>query len=70
LWPLSRKNAPKQFGKIIGDKTMLQLAVANFFLILPGKIFTSQLVKKYEDNVKSQLPELPNLNVLVEPENA
>ncbi|MBI3887553.1 hypothetical protein HY310_00610 [Candidatus Microgenomates bacterium] len=31
LWPLSRKNAPKQFGKIIGDKTMLQLAVDKLF---------------------------------------
>ena len=27
LWPLSRKNSPKQFGKILGDKSTLQLAV-------------------------------------------
>ena len=27
LWPLSRKNTPKQFEKIVGDKSTLQLAV-------------------------------------------
>ena len=27
LWPLSRKNAPKQFGKIIGEQSTLQQAV-------------------------------------------
>ncbi len=27
LWPLSRKKSPKQFEKIIGDKSTLQLAV-------------------------------------------
>ncbi len=27
LWPLSRKSKPKQFGKIIGDQSMLQIAV-------------------------------------------
>ncbi len=26
LWPLSRKNTPKQFEKVIGDKSTLQLA--------------------------------------------
>jgi len=27
LWPLSRKNQPKQFGKIIGDKSTIQETV-------------------------------------------
>jgi len=27
LWPLSRRHTPKQFEKIIGDKSTLQLAV-------------------------------------------
>ena len=27
LWPMSRKSTPKQFEKIIGDKTMMQIAV-------------------------------------------
>ena len=28
LWPLSRKKSPKQFEKIVGDKSTLQLAAA------------------------------------------
>ncbi|MCX8009394.1 MAG: sugar phosphate nucleotidyltransferase, partial [Patescibacteria group bacterium] len=28
LWPLSRKKSPKQFEKIIGEQSTLQLAVA------------------------------------------
>ena len=31
LWPLSRKNTPKQFEKIVGDKSMLQIAVNKLF---------------------------------------
>ena len=27
LWPLSRRNSPKQFEKIIGDKSTLQLSI-------------------------------------------
>ena len=27
LWPLSRKKSPKQFEKIVGEKSTLQLAV-------------------------------------------
>lgn len=27
LWPLSRKNSPKQFEKIIGDKSTLQQTI-------------------------------------------
>jgi len=26
LWPLSRRNSPKQFEKVIGNKSTLQLA--------------------------------------------
>ena len=31
LWPLSRKTTPKQFEKIIGDESMLQIAVRQLF---------------------------------------
>lgn len=68
LWPLSRKNAPKQFGKIIGDKTMLQLAVAKLFPDFSWKDVFISTGKAYAENVHEQLPDLPKENVLVEPE--
>lgn len=68
LWPLSRKETPKQFGKIIGDKTMLQIAVTK---LLPDfrweDIYISTGVN-YSSQVKKQLPELPVSNILIEPQ--
>ncbi len=68
LWPLSRKNAPKQFEKIIGDKTMLQITVDKLFPTFSWKDIYISTGEHYADHVKAQLPELPKENVLVEPE--
>ncbi len=68
LWPLSRKNAPKQFGKIIGNKTMLQIAVGKLFPDFSWEDVYISTGKHYGENVKEQLPELPSTNIIVEPE--
>ncbi len=68
LWPLSRKNAPKQFGKIIGNKTMLQIAVGKLFPDFSWENVYISTGKHYGENVKEQLPELPSANIIVEPE--
>ena len=68
LWPLSRKNAPKQFGKIIGDKTMLQIAVSKLFPDFSWNDVYISTGKHYEEQVREQLMELPRDNVIVEPE--
>lgn len=68
LWPLSRKNSPKQFGKIVGDKSTLQLAVER---VLPISSFHDIYIstgKQYFDIIKKQLPELPEENIIIEPE--
>ena len=67
LWPLSRKNAPKQFGKIIGEKTMLQIAVGKLFPDFSWDDVYISTSKDYAENVYEQLPDLPRGNVLVEP---
>src|SRR5579859_2036522 len=68
LWPLSRKNAPKQCGKIIGDKSMLQIAVSKLFPDFSWKDVFISTGKHYAENVQDQLPELPSNNLIVEPE--
>ena len=40
LWPLSRKKSPKQFEKIVGDKSTLQLAVERLIPDFPLRIYT------------------------------
>ncbi len=68
LWPLSRKNTPKQFEKIIGDKSTLQLAVDRLQPdFKPEDIYIST-GKKYEDIVRSHLPQIPPENFIFEPE--
>ncbi len=67
LWPLSRKNNPKQFEKILGDKSTLQLAVDR---LQPDFAFEDIYIatgKRYEEIVRKQLPEIPNKNFIFEP---
>jgi len=67
LWPLSRKNSPKQFEKILGDKSTLQLAV---YRLRPDFAFEDIHIatgKKYEKVVREQLPQIPAKNFIFEP---
>lgn len=68
LWPLSRKNTPKQFGNIVGDKSMLQIAVSKLFPDFTWDDIYISTGKDYKDVVKTQLPDLPEDHVIVEPE--
>lgn len=67
LWPLSRKNTPKQFEKITDDKSMLQIAVSK---VLPdfdwNDIYISTNVQ-YKDILRKQFPEIPEANLIFEP---
>ncbi len=67
LWPLSRKNTPKQFSNIIGDKSMLQIAVSKLFPDFTWEDIYISTGKEYKNIVKTQLPNLPEKNILVEP---
>lgn len=68
LWPLSRRNTPKQFGKLIGDKSTLQLAVERITaLVKPSDIFISS-GKAYKNVLGEQLPQIPSENFILEPE--
>lgn len=68
LWPLSRRKSPKQFEKIIGDKSTLQLAVER---LLPDFEYSDIYISTnllYSDIVKKQLPKIPVSNFFFEPE--
>src|SRR5579872_5836022 len=68
LWPLSRKNAPKQFEKIIGEKTMLQITVGKLFPTFGWDDVYISTGAHYAEHVAQQLPELSRDHILVEPE--
>lgn len=67
LWPLSRKNTPKQFEKILGDKSTLQLAVDRLQPDFPWKDIFVATGAAYQDTVRKQLPELEKEHVIGEP---
>ena len=58
LWPISRKNSPKQFGLLMGDKSTLQMAVDRVRSFGLDNIFISTN-EIYVDLVKTQIPDLP-----------
>ncbi len=67
LWPLSRKSTPKQFEKIVGDQSMLQIAVHKLTPVYKWEDIYISTSAEYEDLVRSQLPKLPKQNIILEP---
>ena len=51
LWPLSRKNTPKQFGKLIGEQSTLQQAVERLSPEFSPEDIYIATGKRYEDIV-------------------
>ncbi len=69
LWPLSRANHPKQFLKILDQKSLLQQTVNRFKKFIPPKNIFVISNKKYKNELKKQLKSLvPTSNIIFEPE--
>lgn len=67
LWPLSRKNSPKQFSPLIGEKSSIQQAVERLRQVTaPEKIFVGTN-QRYKNILLEQLPEIPEHNFILEP---
>lgn len=67
LWPLSRKNSPKQFGKIIGTQSTLQQAVERLLPEFEASDIYIATGEQYKDLVTEQLPTIPKDNFIFEP---
>ncbi len=68
LWPLSRKKSPKQFEKIIGDKSTLQHAVERLMPEFKPKDIYISTNLLYKHIVTEQLNYIPEENFFFEPE--
>lgn len=67
LWPLSRKRTPKQFEKIIGDRSTLQQTVDRLILTFPPSDIFIATGSHYEKLVLEQLPQIAKENFIFEP---
>lgn len=66
MWPMSRQATPKQFEKLIDDKSTLQLAVERLTPeFAPEDIYISTGAR-YTDIVAKQLPQIPRENIIGE----
>ena len=67
LWPLSRKKSPKQFEKIIGEQSTLQLAATRLQPDFTWEDLYVSTGKSYVGIVQKQLDKIPPNHVVGEP---
>jgi mannose-1-phosphate guanylyltransferase len=68
LWPKSRNETPKQFLKILGDETMIQVTASRITEIVPWERIIVVTNELYKNEVYKQLPKIPKENVIAEPQ--
>jgi len=69
LWPLSRQHKPKQFQKLISEKTMFQETferISSMFSIEDIYVSTNEY---YLGEIKKEIPSLVDKNIILEPAN-
>lgn len=67
LWPLSRVAQPKQFQKLISNRTMLQETIERLNFLKPKDIYIATN-KEYETIVRQQTSKIiPKENIIIEP---
>lgn len=67
MWPMSRKEKPKQFQKLVGDRTMFQQTVQRIKKGFSAKDIFVSTGKEYAKLVREQAPEIPPQNIIIEP---
>lgn len=67
LWPKSKTNTPKQFLKILGNETMIQMTASRIIKLLPWERIIVVSNEKYKNEVSKQLPKVPKENIISEP---
>lgn len=68
MWPMSRKDKPKQFQPLVGKESMFQQAVRRIKKGFPIKDVYVVTGRQYVGLVVQQAPDLPLENVIIEPE--
>lgn len=67
FWPSSRNAKPKQFLKLLGEKTMIQYTIDRIKPLIAAENILIVTNDQYVDLVREQLPEIPSDNIIGEP---
>ncbi len=68
LWPMSRDNLPKQFQKIIGNKSLFRICLEGLLEEFPPEDILISTKKQYEEIAIKDAPEIPKKNYIIEPD--
>ena len=69
FWPMSTPELPKQFVDILGTgRTLIQMTVDRFLPICPADHIWVVTGRRYVSLVKEQLPQIPEDQIIAEPE--
>ena len=69
LYPLSRSSKPKQFLKVINEKSFLQNTVDRVTPLIKKENIYVVTNKDYENKIKDELDNINQDNIFTEPEN-
>ncbi len=67
LWPLSRKDLPKQMQKFISDKTLINETVERLTGFIPKDHIYVTTTTNYAKKIQDLLPDIPEENIIIEP---
>src|SRR5688572_18269336 len=67
LWPMSRKNLPKQLLPLVGDKSMFQMSIERILPLVPPEHIYIVTGQSYVDVMREEAPDIPAENFIAEP---
>lgn len=67
LWPVSRKDKPKQMLSLIHDHTLFQMAIQRLLPLFPAERVFVVTGEQYCDAMHEDAPEIPLINFVTEP---
>jgi mannose-1-phosphate guanylyltransferase len=67
LWPMSRKEMPKQALTLVGERSMFQHSIERLLPLFPIERILVVTRVEYRQLLLKQIPELPEQNFILEP---
>jgi mannose-1-phosphate guanylyltransferase len=67
LWPLSRQKRPKQMLRLIGERSLFQIAIQRLDGVFPPERILVVTVAEQAKELRKQAPRIPAENFLLEP---
>lgn len=67
LWPVSRREKPKQFQKLTSSRTMIQETYDRVSKVVPVQNIMISTTEQYKSLVLDQLPEMKDDQLIIEP---